>query len=63
MARKMCVQMGLPFSCEKICEKVSESMWRVMEWVCDEKIECCDLLPEESVQVEEYELVAPYKQE
>ena len=34
MARKIWVQMGLPF----LCEKIAESMWRATEWVCDEKV-------------------------
>ena len=33
IARKIWVQMGLPF----LCEKIAESMWRAMGWVCDEK--------------------------
>ena len=34
MARKIWVQMGLPF----LCKKCSESMWRAIVWVCDEKV-------------------------
>ena len=34
MARKIWVQMGLPF----LCKKISESKWRAMVWVCDEKV-------------------------
>ena len=33
MARKIWVQMKLPF----LYEKIAESMWRAMEWTCDGK--------------------------
>ena len=33
MARKMWVQMGLPF----LYGKAAESMWRALEWACNEK--------------------------
>ena len=33
MARKIWEQVNLPF----LFEKIAESMWRAMRWVCDEK--------------------------
>ena len=33
MARKIWVQMSLPF----LCQKNAESMWRAIGWVCDQK--------------------------
>ena len=33
MARKIWIKMGLPF----LYERIAESMWRAMGWVCDEK--------------------------
>ena len=33
MARKIWVQVKLPF----LCEKTAESMWRAMRWACNEK--------------------------
>ena len=34
MARKIWVQVRLPF----LFAKIAESMWRAMEWACDEKV-------------------------
>ena len=54
MAKKMWVQMGLPFLCEKL-QKVCGGPW---DGFVRKKTECCELFPEESAQMEKYEMVA-----
>ena len=50
MAKKIWIQMGLPF----LFERIAESMWRALEWVCYEKSNTVINSPS----VEKYEMVA-----
>ena len=39
-------------------EKIAESLWRAMSWVCHAKNDCSSRFLDESVLVEKYEMVA-----
>ena len=54
MARKIWIQMGLPF----LYEVIAESMWRAVRWACDERSNAEIDTLEKSPQMEKHEMVA-----
>ena len=53
-ARQIWVQMGLP----SLHEVIAESVWRAMEWVCDERPNAVIHTSKTRFQMEKYEMVA-----